>query len=128
MNGNQSNEPRSGLVMRIIEPVIVGLCLPFYAVVWPLSAIRMAVIAKKIRPKDCPNCNAPVDLYVPDQSQRAVCKYCNHILDVKPGGSLAVIEKLRVKAQPRIPLGSTGTFHEGSETKQLRVIGYIEAK
>ena len=69
----------------------------------------------------CPNCNAPVDLYVPDQSQRAVCKYCNHILDVKPGGSLAVIEKLRVKAQPRIPLGSTGKFQEGP----MRVIGFI---
>ena len=68
----------------------------------------------------CPNCNAPVDLRVPDQSLRATCGYCNTLLDVH-AGALAVVGKLATKASPRIPLGSKGTFAEG----EMTVIGYV---
>jgi hypothetical protein len=68
----------------------------------------------------CPNCNAPVDLRAPGQSLRAVCGYCNTLLDVN-AGALEVLGKLSSKAQPRIPLGSRGTFLDGPMT----VIGYL---
>ena len=68
----------------------------------------------------CPNCSAPVELRVPDQSLRAVCGHCSYLLDVN-AGALAVIGKLG-KASPRITLGSKGTFAEG----EMTVIGYVE--
>ncbi|HUS31639.1 MAG TPA: DUF4178 domain-containing protein [Kofleriaceae bacterium] len=69
----------------------------------------------------CPNCNAPVDVFAAGQSQRAVCGHCNTLLDIQSGTG-QVIEKLKTKAAPRIPLGSSGTFPEG----KLRVIGYVQ--
>jgi hypothetical protein len=69
----------------------------------------------------CPNCNAPVELRAPDQSLRAACGYCNHLLDIE-GGALAIVGKLATKASPRIPLGSKGTFAEG----EMTVIGYVQ--
>jgi hypothetical protein len=68
----------------------------------------------------CPNCNAPVDLRAPEQSLRAVCGYCNTLLDIDTG-ALKVLGKLSSKASPRIPLGSKGTFAEG----EMTVIGYL---
>ena len=69
----------------------------------------------------CPNCNAPVELRVPDQSLRAACGYCNHLLDVE-GGALAIVGKLATKASPTIRLGTKGTFAEG----EMTVVGYIQ--
>ncbi len=68
----------------------------------------------------CPSCNAPVDLRAPGQSLRAVCTYCNTLLDVD-SGSLAVVGKLSSKASLRIPLGNRATFDEG----EMTVIGYV---
>ncbi|HSD88681.1 MAG TPA: DUF4178 domain-containing protein, partial [Kofleriaceae bacterium] len=68
----------------------------------------------------CPNCNAPVDLVAATQSQRAVCQHCNTLLDIGSGVA-QVIEKLKQKARPRIPLGSKGTFLDG----ELTVIGFV---
>jgi hypothetical protein len=68
----------------------------------------------------CPNCNGPIELRVPDQSLRAACGYCNHLLDVN-AGALAIVGKLGSKASPRIPLGSKGTFAEG----EMTVVGYV---
>lgn len=69
----------------------------------------------------CPNCNAPIDLRAPEQSLRVACAYCSHVLDLQQG-ALRVLEKLQVKADPRIPLGSTGKFAEG----EMIVIGYVQ--
>src|SRR6185503_2383223 len=69
----------------------------------------------------CPNCNAPVELLAPDQSQRAVCAHCNALLDTQ-SGELAVLGVLVQKPQPQIPLGSKGTFIDG----ELTVIGYLQ--
>jgi hypothetical protein len=68
----------------------------------------------------CPNCNAPIELRAPDQSQRVVCSYCNHLIALD--GTLQVLAKLAKKAQPSIPLGSTGKFLDG----EMTVIGYLE--
>jgi len=69
----------------------------------------------------CPNCNAPIDLRAPEQSLRVACAYCSHVLDLQQG-TLRVLEKLKLKADPRIPLGSVGTFAEG----EMTVIGYVQ--
>ncbi|HTL33968.1 MAG TPA: DUF4178 domain-containing protein, partial [Kofleriaceae bacterium] len=69
----------------------------------------------------CPNCNAPVDIFAPGQSQRAVCSHCNTLLDVQSGAA-QVLAKLGTKAKPAIPLGTQGTFLEG----KMRVIGYVQ--
>lgn len=69
----------------------------------------------------CPNCNAPIELRVPEQSLRAACGYCNHLLDVE-AGSLRLLGKLSHKASPRIPLGTKGRFAEG----EMTVIGFVE--
>lgn len=68
----------------------------------------------------CPNCNAPIELFAPDQALRAACGYCNHLLDVQ-SGTLTVLAKLN-KATPAIPLGTRGTFAEG----EMTVIGYVQ--
>jgi hypothetical protein len=68
----------------------------------------------------CPNCNAAIELQVPDQSQRVVCAYCHHLASVEHG-ALRVLRKLTRKAAPVIPLGTSGTLAEGPMT----VIGYL---
>jgi hypothetical protein len=69
----------------------------------------------------CPACNGPVDLRAPGESLRAVCPYCNTLLDTS-SGALAILGKLAQKAQPRIPLGAVGAFSDG----KLTVIGYVQ--
>ncbi len=69
----------------------------------------------------CPACNGPIELRAPGESLRAVCGYCNSLLDTS-SGALAVLGKLATKAQPRIALGRTGTFVDG----ELTVIGYLQ--
>ncbi|HET9987005.1 MAG TPA: DUF4178 domain-containing protein, partial [Kofleriaceae bacterium] len=69
----------------------------------------------------CPACNGPIDLRAPGESLRAVCGYCNTLLDTT-SGALAILGKLKSKAQPRIPLGKVGTFSEG----KLTVIGFVQ--
>jgi hypothetical protein len=77
----------------------------------PISAARLV----------CPSCGAPVDLRTPGDTQRVVCAYCNTLLDLQ-AGNLAILAKLKDKAQPAIPLGSQGTFREG----QMTVIGFVQ--
>jgi len=69
----------------------------------------------------CPSCNGPIELRAPGESLRAVCPYCNTLLDTS-SGALAILGKLAQKAQPRIPLGAAGTFSDG----KLTVIGYVQ--
>ena len=45
----------------------------------------------------CPACNAPVELRAPGESLRAVCAYCNTLLDTS-SGALAILGKLAQKA------------------------------
>jgi hypothetical protein len=69
----------------------------------------------------CPVCSGPIDLRAPGESLRAVCGYCNTLLDTS-SGALAILGKLATKAQPKIPLGKVGTFSDG----KLTAIGYVQ--
>jgi hypothetical protein len=69
----------------------------------------------------CPNCNAPIELRAPGESLRVVCGHCNNLIDTS-SGALSVLGKLAQKADPRIPLGMTGTFAEG----EMTVIGFVQ--
>jgi hypothetical protein len=95
----------------------------------PLADLKLSggevapVVEAKISAKRlaCPNCNAPIELHAGDQTQRAVCAYCNAMLDTT-SGALEVLSVLKQKPQLQIPLGSKGTFSEG----ELTVIGYLQ--
>jgi hypothetical protein len=69
----------------------------------------------------CPNCNAPVEIHAPGQSQRATCTHCNSLLSTE-SGNLALLAKLASRASPAIALGTKGTFAEG----EMTVIGYVQ--
>ncbi len=58
----------------------------------------------------CPNCGAPVDVRVPEDTQHAVCQHCNGLLDYRRG-ELHYLQRLeQARAQALIPLGATGTL------------------
>jgi hypothetical protein len=58
----------------------------------------------------CPQCGGPVEVRVPDQTQRVTCGYCGSLLDATR--DLAVLEALaRPELTPAIPLGSKGRLH-----------------
>jgi Domain of unknown function (DUF4178) len=80
--------------------------------------VEKAIASKRLA---CPNCNAPIELRAGDQTQRAVCAYCNAMLDTT-SGALEVLSVLKQKPQLQVPLGSKGTFIEG----ELTVIGYLQ--
>lgn len=70
----------------------------------------------------CPQCGGPVEIRVPDETQRVTCGYCGSLLDATRGG-LSVLEALgKVPLEPLIPLGSTGRF-EGID---WTLIGLVE--
>ena len=69
----------------------------------------------------CTQCGGPVEIRVPDQSQRVACSYCGSLLDVTKG--LAVLDAVaRVAVQPLVPLGSKGRFAGAEWT----LIGFME--
>ena len=78
----------------------------------PIASTRLA----------CPNCNAPLELRVPDQTQRVVCASCNQLIDTSSGVLRLLGQLAGNKATPQIPLGLEGTFPEGPMT----VIGYVQ--
>jgi hypothetical protein len=60
----------------------------------------------------CPNCAGPLELIVPDQSERVVCPYCESLLDVD-NGNLKFLKTLKPVANaPQFvaPIGAEGTF------------------
>jgi hypothetical protein len=69
----------------------------------------------------CPHCNAPIELRVPDRSQRVTCSSCGSLISTDTG-DLAAVGKLVGRAQPNILLGSKGTFLDG----ELIVIGLVK--
>jgi hypothetical protein len=54
------------------------------------------------------------------ESERTTCPSCNALLDVEQG-NLRYLKTLAVRAKPSIPLGSVGTFSEGT----LTAIGFM---
>lgn len=70
----------------------------------------------------CPHCGAPVPLFVPSETQRAICSSCGASLNATQGKlELLGILDLRNKAMPTIPLGTQGSLR-GTD---YVVIGYL---
>lgn len=68
----------------------------------------------------CPHCNAPIELHAPGESLRVVCASCSSLIELESGVG-KVLEQLREKPTPAIPLGTTCRFAEG----EMTVIGYV---
>lgn len=67
----------------------------------------------------CPNCAGPLELIVPDRSERVACPYCESLLDVD-NGSLKYLKTLKPPANaPEFvaPIGAEGTFPGGVKFK-----------
>lgn len=65
----------------------------------------------------CPNCNAAIDIRA-EGSQRAVCGHCNALVDLQ---EVRVLDQLKQKGSPRIPLGKKFKSIEG----ELTLIGFV---
>lgn len=58
----------------------------------------------------CPQCGAPITIFVPSQTERAGCQSCGALLDYGKG-ALHLLAQLEPPAiTPLIPLGATGTL------------------
>ena len=69
----------------------------------------------------CPKCGGPLELRVPDASERVTCQNCASLLDIQEG-KLKFFQALkRGRFTPLIPLGATGELSEGKFT----VIGFV---
>jgi hypothetical protein len=63
----------------------------------------------------CPECNGPLELRAPDQTQRVACPYCGALLSVGTSGALAFLHMLQKPDHPfQLSLGAKGTL-DGTE-------------
>ncbi|MEM6962299.1 MAG: DUF4178 domain-containing protein, partial [Myxococcota bacterium] len=70
----------------------------------------------------CSNCGGPIEIRVPDQTERVVCGHCHATLDFK-SGTLRLLGQLHQDlVHPAIPLGRRGTLQE----TDLLCIGFME--
>jgi hypothetical protein len=70
----------------------------------------------------CPSCGAPIELFVPDATERVGCKHCGALLD-HTAGTLALLQQLEPPAiAPLIPLGASGKLLGQERT----VIGFMQ--
>jgi hypothetical protein len=75
----------------------------------------------KVRPVQCPNCGAGVELRGFGQSVSAVCVQCLSVIDTKdPGLSILQTFQARERILPLIPLGARGRLEDGV----FEVIGF----
>ncbi|MGD8861219.1 MAG: DUF4178 domain-containing protein [Myxococcales bacterium] len=77
------------------------------------------VAAERLR---CPNCGAPVDIHVPETTERAACGSCQSLLDYESGALHYVRTLQQRRLEPLIPLGSEGVL----KGEKLIVIGHME--
>jgi hypothetical protein len=71
---------------------------------------------------NCPKCGGPLELRVPDQSERVTCPNCSSLLDVNQG-RLQFLNALKPgKVVPVIPLGASGEIFAGKYT----AIGFMQ--
>jgi len=68
----------------------------------------------------CPNCNAPIELRAPGETQRVTCPNCNSLLGLE-GAAATVVARLTEKPLPAVALGTKGTFAEG----EMTVIAFV---
>ncbi|MBK8169597.1 MAG: DUF4178 domain-containing protein [Sandaracinaceae bacterium] len=96
----------------------------------PGDAVKLVSSALGPRPEQrvdvsrlqCPHCGAPIPLFAPSESQRAICGSCGATLNTNQGKLelLGILDR-RNLAMPAIALGSKGTLR-GTE---YIVIGYM---
>src|SRR5690606_29347934 len=67
----------------------------------------------------CPQCHAPIELQVPDQTKRVTCRHCNALLDATQG-ALRYLDTVDPR-QLQWKLGSKCTFFG----KQYIVTGWL---
>jgi ribosomal protein S27AE len=70
----------------------------------------------------CPNCGAPVQLFVPDASERVGCAHCGSLLDHTAGNLMLLLQLAPPPIAPLIPLGSRATLLGEERT----VIGFMQ--
>jgi hypothetical protein len=71
---------------------------------------------------NCPQCGGPLDLRVPDQTQRVTCPNCSSLLDVNQG-KLSYLSALKPgKVVPVIPPGTNGEIFGG----KYMAIGFMQ--
>lgn len=71
---------------------------------------------------NCPKCGGPLDLRLPDQTQRVGCPNCGSLLDVNQGKLQVLQTNDQREVHPVIQLGSTGQLFGDEYT----VIGFME--
>ncbi len=72
----------------------------------------------------CPQCQAPVDVRVPGQSQRVTCAYCRALLDLSSGALRYVAALERLETEPKIPIGKQGRLRGVDHL----VVGYLRRR
>lgn len=51
---------RMARIAKVVDLVVVTLCLPFYAIIWPFLWYALVVAARRIRGQVCAHCGAAV--------------------------------------------------------------------
>jgi Zn finger protein HypA/HybF involved in hydrogenase expression len=72
----------------------------------------------------CPNCGGPINLQVPDKSERVTCPNCDSLLDVNQG-NLSWLKSLQPSPDAHqfdLQIGAEGTFADG---KKMKILGAV---
>lgn len=99
-----------------------------------LSAARPADREKRkvaVGKMPCPNCGGPLELSVPDKTERVACPFCMSLLDVDQGNLKYLKSLRRLPADPQFALeiGAEGTFKDvkfkviGAMVRSVRIDG-----
>lgn len=104
-------------VGRTVLPDELGVSSPGWAVAEESGSIPVAILAL-----NCPKCGGPIDLRLPDQTQRVGCPHCGSLLDANEGKLSVLVTNDQRDVHPVIPLGSAGTLGG----KEYTVIGFME--
>jgi ribosomal protein S27AE len=62
----------------------------------------------------CPHCGAPLELRMPDHTERLTCSHCGSLLDVNEGKLVFLRVLHEEPITPKIPLGTSGTIGTSS--------------
>lgn len=104
-------------VGRTVAADELGIESPAWASA-PDSAIQKVAMLSL----NCPHCGGPLDLRLPDQTQRVGCPNCGSLLDANEGKLEVLQTNDQRDVHPVIPLGSQGKLFGDEYT----VIGFME--
>ncbi|TWT94887.1 hypothetical protein Pla100_34580 [Neorhodopirellula pilleata] len=104
-------------VGRIVQPDELGIESTGWATAEQSDVVQVAILAL-----NCPHCGGPIDLRLPDESQRVGCPNCGSLLDVNDGKLKVLLSNDQRDVHPVIPLGAVGKLRG----KDFTVIGFME--